>query len=104
MNRLYRKNGGEPIYATTEIAETARQLREVRDRIKAFVTQEEELEFAVKSYMKDASELLAGGKVIVTWKPHQQHRLDGERLRTENPEVFAAYQKTIDVRPLRLAK
>jgi predicted phage-related endonuclease len=52
--------------------------------------------------MGPAATLLVDGRPAVTWKAHDDTRLDQARLKAERPDIFEAFKRTKAVRVLRI--
>ena len=59
--------------------------------------EKKEIEQELKIYMKEA-ETAENSQFQISWKPVDTPRIDGQKLKEEQPEVYQKYQKTIHSR------
>jgi putative phage-type endonuclease len=74
--RLYKTDSGRAVEATPEIRETLEALGAVRHSLKLNEARKLMHEFAIKSFMREATTLLVAGQPAITWKA----RADGVRV------------------------
>lgn len=74
------------------------QIKENAARIKELEAANDELKTAVQLMMGDKSVMTYQGAPLFTWKEAEATRLDGERLKEEEPEVWQRYAKVSLVR------
>lgn len=69
------------------------QIKENAAKIKELEEANDELKTAVQLMMTDKSVLTYQGAPLFTWKEAETIRLDGKRLKEENPELWQRYAK-----------
>lgn len=74
------------------------QIRENKAKIKALEDANEELATAVQLLMMEHSVLTYMGAPLFTWKQAETVRLDGTRLKAEDPDTWNRYAKVTQVR------
>lgn len=79
---------GKTLIADDEITEIALRMRACDREIKAREGEWEHLEFKLKRFMKDASELIVDGKSAATWKLRPYQFIDQEALKERFPRVY----------------
>lgn len=100
VHKLYRRSGPPPVEASSEMAQRAEELRQLRYQIKSLEEQAAEHAFAIAAYMAEADELLVGGQPVLSFR-HQVRRLvDAKRLKAERPDVYATYLRDSVSRPI----
>lgn len=77
------------------------ELTAIGSKIKELHQKEEMLKLKVMEYMKDAEKLNINDNFLVSWRKTVQNRLDIQVLKTEHPEIYNAYLKKIETRPLK---
>lgn len=92
---------GKKIEATPEIYALERELRAVGAAKKQAEDRYEDLKLSIGEYMQDAEILTYGNEPIRTYKFQATQRLDGGRLKVEQPEIYAAYTYESQSRVLR---
>lgn len=78
------------------------ELRSTRARIDTLKRRASELEGMLKSKLATAAEGFLEGQLVVTWRSHKHHDIDGKRLRADMPHVADEYTRTNTRRPLVL--
>lgn len=74
------------------------QIKENAARIKELESANDELKTAVQLMMGDKSVMTYQGAPLFTWKEAETTRLDGKRLKEDEPEVWQRYAKVSLVR------
>ncbi len=91
--------------AITADAIMASKIDALRDKQKTYSSLKKEIDGLkddVRMYMTDANSLLVYGKVAATLSEYTSNRLDTERLKSERPDIYEAYSKTISTTTLRI--
>lgn len=73
----------------------------LKEELKATETKKKEYENRLKDMLKDKETGLVSDR-IVTWKSHNQNRLDTKRLKAERPEIYEAFVNISSVRKLTI--
>jgi putative phage-type endonuclease len=89
-----------------ELPETAAVLLEQRAQAKQKASEVEEeiaeCEAQLMACLQDNEVGTLGGEVVVTWKTSNRTSLDTKRLRAEKPELAREFERTSEVRTLRV--
>lgn len=100
LDRLYQGDVSlAPVYADNATHRNILRLRTLKAEIKARETEKDEVEFYVKQFMGDATQLITDDKVAIAWKPNKTARLDQQALKDNFPEAFKSCQAVSVVRP-----
>lgn len=85
---------GATAVATPDIYETLHELTRVKIEAEVATEHAESLKAQVQAFMQDAATLVApDGHVLATWKTAKPAmRLDGDRLKADQPELWAKYR------------
>lgn len=104
LKLLYGIDSGKAIEATQEIRESVAALKAMKKEIKAKTTEQEALEFTIKSYMKDAAILTVAElpKPILTWKTQDNNRFQVGDFRSEHPELCTEFTLNNPSRVMRV--
>ncbi len=93
---------GMTIEATADLADSCRQLKQLKQEIKDLEDRKTELEKDIKMAIGEAESLIAPGEtgkakpvILATWKANKDSvKFDDKKFANENPELFAKYQYT----------
>lgn len=102
VTALFPRDNGQPIEANETIAEAVAKLKDVKRRIRTLEEEEEELRFQIGDFISPNTTLTYEGATLATWKAQETARLDGKRLKAEEPDIAAKYQTITTSRVLRL--
>lgn len=93
MKLRWRRDNGGKVIADTAIEQAAKQLRKIKDAIKAAEAEESEITALIQGYMQDAAELAnPSGQLVATWKNvNAAPRFDMERFKSEQPELWKSF-------------
>lgn len=93
MKLAWRRASGGKVIADLELQSAAKQLRLIKDEIKASEEREKQILAQLQGAMKDASELVNGsGDVLATWKNvNAAPRFDMERFKSEQPDLWKSF-------------
>lgn len=84
---------GKTIEANAEIIAAHERLRTVKDAIKELEKESEELETAIKIFMKDAEILSDQGQPLFTWKSTKPIRsFDKTAFKAEHPDLYEKFE------------
>lgn len=90
---------GKSVVADPELADSCRELKELKEELASMDTRKKELEAAIKMAMGDAEALVTPtdghGKpqILATWKAAKgSTRFDEKKFAAENPDIYADYQ------------
>jgi predicted phage-related endonuclease len=80
--------------SSIEMETMARTYREIQAEIKALEEQADALKQTMIQEMdaRDA-EALTAGEYTIRWSLYESNRLDSTKLKTEQPDIYAAYAK-----------
>ena len=98
VSRMYSRVNGQSIEITPEIMQALQELRVIRRLMKEEEEAKEKLEVTIKSFM-GANEILVDEFMVpvITWKAAKgAHRIDSDRLKSEQPAIAAEYTKIGD--------
>jgi len=101
--KLFPKDTGTSIEADGAIADAVADLRDVKQQIKDLETDESRLKLRVGRFIGDNTSLVYDGQTLATWRSQKSRRLDTDRLKIEEPEIYTRFTKTGASRVLRLA-
>lgn len=85
---------------TTQAAITV--YRDVSAKIKALQAQKDEAADVIKGAFGTASELVAGGATVATWKAATRTTIDDKALAKQFPDAYTATAKTTTTRTLKI--
>ncbi len=104
LKLLYGIDSGKAIEATQDIRDAVAALKALKKDIKTKEKQQVDLEFTVKSYMKDAATLTVADlvKPILTWKTQDNNRFQTTDFQSEHPKLCAAFTLNKPSRVMRV--
>ena len=85
-----------------ELESKIRELRQLQSLIEEAEREAEAIKDTIKAFMGDSEELKAG-EYTVTWKPVETVRLDSTALRKASPMLYDLYAKKTTVRRFCIA-
>jgi len=101
-NRAWTATTGRAVDLSDEIL-TAMRDREVwKQQIKALEESVERAEYAIKQALRDAEVGTINGQPVCTWKNQTSRRLDTDRIKTEAPDLYERFGRSINSRVLRI--
>jgi putative phage-type endonuclease len=92
------------VVALDDLSSDLTRLREARAAIKVAEAWASEAQNRLMAALGEAEVGLLEGREVVTWKAHQERRLDLEALREAEPELAERFTRASTVRPFRLKK
>lgn len=101
---LFPVDNGKNIAASAEIAQKVIELEDVKYKIKAWTEREDALKKEIADFISPFSVLLFDGKEICSWKGQNDARLDMDKFKEEQPEMFEQYKRIKVIRVLRIKK
>lgn len=102
LNRHWMSEAGKFVSAPVELIDKANAIRNLKRKMKEMKSQVIGYENDIKSYMQDASQLMAGAHLLATWDSHARKSVDVELLKTKFPEVYEQVLRETTVRPLNV--
>ena len=93
LRRLYPRDAGSSIEATSGIEAVATRLVAIKQQIKQLEEHEEELQAGLQAFMKDNAELVTfDGRVLATWKTAKpSKRFSADLFKSSMPEVYEKF-------------
>jgi len=89
---------GKAVELPAELAPTLKALVEAKSAIKVAEGWAREAQNALMVSMGDAEVAYLDGREVVTWREHEEHRLDQKALREAEPALAERYTRTSTVR------
>jgi predicted phage-related endonuclease len=89
---------GKAVELPAELAPTLKTLVEAKSAIKVAEGWAREAQNALMVSMGDAEVAYLDGREVVTWREHEEHRLDQKALREAEPALAERYTRTSTVR------
>lgn len=100
---LYPTDQGGIAMASEQVLTAYESLKALKETLKDLEAQKDALEFALKSALGEAAELISPtGQRLATWKTQTSRRLDAKALKAANPGVYAQYTTETQSRVLRI--
>jgi putative phage-type endonuclease len=94
MDRLFpSESTGPALIADDDLTARILRLRAIDRTIKAQQAEFDAIEFDVKRMMKDAAELVVGGKTAITWKQREYAFLDQQALKEKMPKIHREFTR-----------
>lgn len=101
---LFPNDNGQAVEASDDIAEKVAQLKDVKEKIKAFEEAEEALKQEIADFISPNALLNYGGRELASWKGQGYSRFDDKRFRNEHAALAAQFTNHSTIRVLRLKK
>ena len=101
---LFPCDDGSDVDSTEEIYSKVKQLQSVKSQISALEEREETLKIDIAEFISPHAILKWNSKQIASWKGQLDTRLDLDKFKEEQPEMWAKYKRTKTIRVLRLKK
>lgn len=98
VSRLYPETDGTAIELPGEEMRWIEQYIMARDEEKLWGQKKEEAALQLKTRMGAAARAIVGGAWQVDWGSYKTNRLDTDRLKTEQPDVYKAFLKETESR------
>lgn len=104
VKALFPHDNGLAIAATNEIFDAVEELKGVKEKLRNLEVRESMLQQQIADFISPFAILQFSGKEIATWKGQNDTRLDMDRFKEEQKDLFNQYKRTKTVRVLRLKK
>lgn len=102
--RLFARDSGDAIEATSEIIDTLNQLRTLKASARHPETLIALMEEQIKLFMRGHAVLTANGAPLATWKSQGCTRFDQKAFGAAHPELLNTFKVACDYRVLRIRK
>jgi putative phage-type endonuclease len=103
-NQMWPHGGEGRVRAGDQEMMLARELFDVRSRIKELESKRDRLETQLKTAMADIGEELFYGKTkLATWKTQKRRSFDTKAFREANPDLYERYSEEKELRVFRLS-
>lgn len=102
IKRLYGKDAGTAIEATSDIQADLLALRSLKEEAKQLGALIDAREDRIKLFMADAAILTMNGMPVATWKSGTQSRFDSKAFEAAHPDLASQFRKTIETRTFRI--
>ncbi len=102
IKRLYGKDAGTAIEATSDIQADVLALRSLKEEAKQLGALIDAREDRIKLFMADAAILTMNGMPVATWKSGTQSRFDSKAFEAAHPDLASQFRKTIETRTFRI--
>lgn len=99
---LYPRDNGRTCEATPEIAAKYAELRTINTSLSQLKERQAALQLDIGEYLGDYMRLTVNGREVITFKAHNDSRLDEAALRRAHPDLCALFERNTPVRVLRL--
>lgn len=99
---LYKRDAGNAVEATPEIAERIARLVDMSHRAKELDTAIGDEKEQIQLFMRDAASVTINGKPACTWKTQDRRALDQSAFKEAEPELFERFVKVSTSRVFRL--
>ena len=100
--KLFKRDTGEVVKATAELAEAVHRIKKLREVAKVHAEEEERLLNLIKAEMKDAAVLEYDGQPLCSWKTQTAKRFNQTKFKQLQPELFAQYVHASESRVFRI--
>lgn len=101
VRRLFPRDSGAAIEATSDLLATILRARELKATIKEAEDELEHQKEAIELAMGPAAVVTFEGKPLVTWKGHDRRSFDQTAFAAAHPDLAEAFQRVTAVRTLR---
>lgn len=102
VQKLFAKDTGEMIEATNEIATDIGELRNLTEQVKALEAEQKIVKDRICAALGEKTGFLIAGEKACTFKAQKSTRFDTTRFKKEQPETYASYVKSSEIRVFRL--
>lgn len=102
VQKLFAKDTGEMIEATNEIATDIGELRNLTEQVKALEAEQKVVKDRICAALGEKTGFLIAGEKACTFKAQKSTRFDTTRFKKEQPETYAEYVKSSEIRVFRL--
>ena len=102
VQKLFAKDNGEMIEATNEVAACIGELRNLVEQVKALEAEQKVVKDRICAALGEKTGFLIAGEKACTFKAQKSTRFDTTRFKKEQPETYASYVKSSEIRVFRL--
>lgn len=102
VQKLFAKDDGEMIEATNEVATDIGELRNLTEQVKALEAEQKIVKDRICAALGEKTGFLIAGEKACTFKAQKSTRFDTTRFKKEQPETYANYVKSSEIRVFRL--
>lgn len=102
VQKLFAKDDGEMVEATNEVAADIGELRNLTEQVKALEAEQKIVKDRICAALGEKTGFLIAGEKACTFKAQKSTRFDTTRFKKEQPETYANYTKSSEVRVFRL--
>ena len=102
VQKLFAKDTGEMIEATNEVATDIGELRNLVEQVKALEAEQKIVKDRICAALGERTGFLIAGEKACTFKAQKSTRFDTTRFKKEQPETYASYIKSSEIRVFRL--
>ncbi len=99
---LYRRDAGNAIEATPEIADRIARLVDLTLRAKDLERAIGDEKEAIQLFMRDAASVTINGKPAITWKSQTSNRFDQAGFKAAHPDLFEKFKAASESRIFRI--
>lgn len=102
VQKLFAKDNGEMIEATNDVATDIGELRNLVEQVKALEAEQKVVKDRICAALGEHTGFLIAGEKACTFKTQKSTRFDTTRFKKEQPETYASYVKSSEIRVFRL--
>jgi putative phage-type endonuclease len=102
IERLFARDYGTAVEASSELAQVVGTLKRLKKELKMLESDADDAAEQIKLFMAEHATLMFGGKPLCTWKSQTANRFDIEAFRTKHPAIAEKFTKVSTSRVLRL--
>lgn len=102
VQKLFAKDDGEMVEATNEVAADIGELRNLTEQVKALEAEQKIVKDRICAALGERTGFLIAGEKACTFKTQKSTRFDTTRFKKEQPETYASYVKSSEIRVFRL--
>lgn len=102
VQKLFAKDDGEMVEATNEVAADIGELRNLTEQVKALEAEQKIVKDRICAALGEKTGFLIAGEKACTFKAQKSTRFDTTRFKKEQPETYASYVKSSEIRVFRL--
>lgn len=102
VQKLFAKDDGEMVEATNDVAADIGELRNLTEQVKALEAEQKIVKDRICAALGEKTGFLIAGEKACTFKTQKSTRFDTTRFKKEQPETYAEYVKSSEIRVFRL--
>lgn len=102
LAKRYPKSLAKVVEVEGPVVDAIVRMKDAKAEAKRLESEIDDCELVIKSALGDADTAMHNGRVLATWKSQDSTRLDTTALKTERPDVYDHFARTISYRVLRL--